>query len=173
MFAFAAPRARRRISLTPMIDVVFLLLVFFMLAARFGQEQAIPLAIGAGAGDWDGPPRLIDILPDEEPNCYNLHGRGSFPVLGFGNEAIGVEDIDPTSVSLEGMTILAKRKGRAGTTYGFFDEDEFLDMQVLIGDVGSLNNFAGTATLEALTFSGTPVIGSDELRDVQFCRDDD
>jgi biopolymer transport protein ExbD len=64
MFAFAAPRPRRRISLTPMIDVVFLLLVFFMLAARFGAEQAIPLRIGAGAGEWEGPPRLVDVLPE-------------------------------------------------------------------------------------------------------------
>ena len=64
MFAFAPPRPRRRISLTPMIDVVFLLLVFFMLAARFGQDQAIPLAIGAGAGEWEGPPRLVDVLPE-------------------------------------------------------------------------------------------------------------
>ena len=64
MFAFATPRPRRRISLTPMIDVVFLLLVFFMLAARFGQDQAIPLRIGAGAGEWEGPPRLVDVLPE-------------------------------------------------------------------------------------------------------------
>jgi biopolymer transport protein ExbD len=64
MFSFAASRPRRRISLTPMIDVVFLLLVFFMLAARFGQEQAIPIAPGAGAGRWEGPPRLVDVLPE-------------------------------------------------------------------------------------------------------------
>lgn len=64
MFAFAAPRPRRRISLTPMIDVVFLLLVFFMLAARFGVEQAVPLATGGGAGAWEGLPRLVDILPE-------------------------------------------------------------------------------------------------------------
>jgi biopolymer transport protein ExbB len=48
------PRIRRRISLTPMIDVVFLLLVFFMLAARFGQDQALPLAIGTGARPGTG-----------------------------------------------------------------------------------------------------------------------
>lgn len=64
MFAFAATRPRRRISLTPMIDVVFLLLVFFMLAARFGADQAIPLRIATGAGEWEGPPRLVDVLPD-------------------------------------------------------------------------------------------------------------
>lgn len=58
-----APR-RRRPSLTPMIDVVFLLLVFFMLAARFGLDQTIPLPLAGSAGDWSGPPRLVDIRPD-------------------------------------------------------------------------------------------------------------
>lgn len=48
-----------------MIDVVFLLLVFFMLAARFGQDGAIDLNTAGGIGDtWPGPPRLIDIAPD-------------------------------------------------------------------------------------------------------------
>lgn len=64
MFSFAETRPRRRPSLTPMIDVVFLLLVFFMLAARFGADHALPLAGGnAGDGDWQGPPRLLTILP--------------------------------------------------------------------------------------------------------------
>ena len=56
-------RSRRRISLTPMIDVVFLLLVFFMLSARFGLDQQLPLnAAGktASAG-WQGPPRLVTV----------------------------------------------------------------------------------------------------------------
>ncbi len=61
MFAFASPRPRRRPSLTPMIDVVFLLLVFFMLASRFGQETAIPLTAGIGAAEWQGPPRLVEL----------------------------------------------------------------------------------------------------------------
>jgi len=61
-FAFPAPRRRRRPSLTPLIDVVFLLLVFFMLAARFGAERALPVLPGGGAGaGWDGPPRLVTV----------------------------------------------------------------------------------------------------------------
>ncbi len=48
-----------------MIDVVFLLLVFFMLASRFGSETAITIAgAEAGPSDYTGPPRLIDVLPD-------------------------------------------------------------------------------------------------------------
>jgi biopolymer transport protein ExbD len=64
MFAFAHPRARRKPALTPLIDVVFLLLVFFMLAAQFGRDGALGLSGGAAPGDYSGPPRLVTILPD-------------------------------------------------------------------------------------------------------------
>jgi biopolymer transport protein ExbD len=63
---FAEPeRRRRRPNLTPMIDVVFLLLVFFMMAARFGAEATLDLALAVpgGAGDWQGPPRLVAVSP--------------------------------------------------------------------------------------------------------------
>ncbi|PQO21814.1 biopolymer transporter ExbD [Rhodobacteraceae bacterium WD3A24] len=62
-FALERPARRRKIGLTPMIDVVFLLLVFFMLAARFGLEGTLPVALPA-AGEptqWRGPPRLVEV----------------------------------------------------------------------------------------------------------------
>ncbi|KUF11238.1 ExbD/TolR family protein [Pseudoponticoccus marisrubri] len=68
----ASPR-RRRPSLTPMIDVVFLLLVFFMLAARFGLPLSQPLTLpeAGSASDYRGPPRLVEIGPDS----LQLNGR--------------------------------------------------------------------------------------------------
>lgn len=63
---FAPPgRARRKPSLTPMIDVVFLLLVFFMLASRFGADAIVPLPLASTGGEYTGPPRLIDIYPNK------------------------------------------------------------------------------------------------------------
>lgn len=47
-----------------MIDVVFLLLVFFMLASRFGVDAALPLPLATGGGAYSGPPRLIDVGPE-------------------------------------------------------------------------------------------------------------
>ncbi len=66
MFAFDTPRQRRKPSLTPMIDVVFLLLVFFMLASRFGTDMHLTLNAAGQGGEapYEGPPRLIDILPE-------------------------------------------------------------------------------------------------------------
>ncbi|MFN3273834.1 MAG: ExbD/TolR family protein [Paracoccus sp. (in: a-proteobacteria)] len=65
-FDLGPRRHPRRMSLTPMIDVVFLLLIFFMLASRFGIEAVLPIAGGAGgaATEWQGPPRLVDVTPD-------------------------------------------------------------------------------------------------------------
>jgi biopolymer transport protein ExbD len=61
-FDFGPGRQARRPSLTPLIDVVFLLMVFFMLAARFGAERALPLMPAAGGGGaWQGPPRLVEV----------------------------------------------------------------------------------------------------------------
>lgn len=71
MFSFAAPRRSRRPSLTPMIDVVFLLLVFFMLAAQFGKDNALRLS-GTGSDTvYAGPPRLIELGPE----ALSLNGR--------------------------------------------------------------------------------------------------
>lgn len=49
-----------------MIDVVFLLLVFFMLASKFTTERSLTLKGGGdGAGSsWDGAPRLLTLSPD-------------------------------------------------------------------------------------------------------------
>ena len=61
----APPRARRGVGLTPMIDVVFLILVFFMLAARFGLETSLPLALAWGETAEDARmPRVLDLGPD-------------------------------------------------------------------------------------------------------------
>ena len=64
-FSFPTPHRARRLSLTPMIDVVFLLLVFFMLAARFGQDTAIVLKPPVATTDtvWFGAPRLVTLTP--------------------------------------------------------------------------------------------------------------
>lgn len=79
-FSFTQTQPRRRPSLTPMIDVVFLLLVFFMLAARFGQEGALDLRIGGGAArEWQGPPRLVQIAGDS----VQLNGQTVSPEALF------------------------------------------------------------------------------------------
>ncbi len=50
------PRRRRRgVGLMPLIDVVFLLLVFFILAGSFDDTRRLPLHTDRGAGETAGP----------------------------------------------------------------------------------------------------------------------
>ncbi len=63
MFDFQRSFHRRRPSLTPIIDVVFLLLVFFMLASTFNEDRKVNLLseLIYGTSQYDGNPRLIEI----------------------------------------------------------------------------------------------------------------
>ena len=59
-------RHRARISLTPLIDVVFILLVFFMLASSFLDERAIKMgapAAALGGRSLEGA-LLVELRPD-------------------------------------------------------------------------------------------------------------
>lgn len=59
-------RRRALISLTPLIDVVFILLVFFMLASSFLDWRAITLdaPAGAAAGSSAEGALLVEVRPD-------------------------------------------------------------------------------------------------------------
>ncbi|WP_300074244.1 biopolymer transporter ExbD [uncultured Ruegeria sp.] len=65
MLGFAPIRRHRKLSLTPMIDVVFLLLVFFMLTSQFGVDRVLTLASGGVGTDYSGPPRIVHITADD------------------------------------------------------------------------------------------------------------
>jgi biopolymer transport protein ExbD len=61
-----AERRRARVGLTPLIDVVFILLVFFMLASSFLEWRSISIAggtTGAARPGLEGA-LLVDLLTD-------------------------------------------------------------------------------------------------------------
>jgi len=62
------PKRKTGISLTPLIDVVFILLLFFMLTSQFIEWRSLDLNIGGRASslpvDQERPVRLL-ILNDE------------------------------------------------------------------------------------------------------------
>jgi len=68
------PRKRRspELNLTPLIDVVFLLLIFFMVSTTFQRESEIQVELPqAGVqGPTETPPRFLDITVDREGRFY-------------------------------------------------------------------------------------------------------
>ncbi|WP_321339671.1 biopolymer transporter ExbD [Breoghania sp.] len=69
-------RTRRRpIGLTSLIDVIFLLLLFFMLASTFSNYQALPLA---GGGQATAAVREDAV----RPALLRIHGEGRMDING-------------------------------------------------------------------------------------------
>ncbi len=69
----ASSRSRRLISLTPLIDVVFILLIFFMLASSFLDWRAIEL--GAPARATAGASMEGALLVEVRPEGLRLSGQ--------------------------------------------------------------------------------------------------
>ena len=67
------PRRRARIGLTPLIDVVFILLVFFMLASSFLDERAI--AVDAPAAKLGGSSMEGALLVELRVDGLRLSGK--------------------------------------------------------------------------------------------------
>ncbi len=67
------PRKSNRMSLTPLIDVVFLLLIFFMLASTFRNFNTLPIAASTHSGT---PPtiRKIILVRINEQGKMDLNG---------------------------------------------------------------------------------------------------
>jgi biopolymer transport protein ExbD len=58
-FVGEPPRRRRLVTLTPLIDVVFILLIFFMLATSFTDERVLELEPARAGGAAATPPEAI------------------------------------------------------------------------------------------------------------------
>jgi biopolymer transport protein ExbD len=55
----------RPVALTPLIDIIFLLLLFFMLSSTFTRFAEIPLVNAGGGADEDSPPLFVQLRTDE------------------------------------------------------------------------------------------------------------
>ncbi len=72
-------RAHRReeinVNLTPLIDVVFLLLIFFMVSTTFTKASQLSIDLPEATGEpSEAPQEQIEILVDESGN-YRINGK--------------------------------------------------------------------------------------------------
>ena len=119
MIRFGPDRPRRRPNLTPMIDVVFLLLVFFMLVSRFGVDRVLPLSMAGGGGDWSGPPRLVDVAPgglalNGAPVGADALAAALAPLTAGPDDAVVLRARD--GASLQALVAVMEALGAAGLT---------------------------------------------------------
>ncbi|ESR23886.1 ExbD/TolR family protein [Lutibaculum baratangense] len=80
---------RRTLSLTPLIDVVFLLLMFFMLASTFAKYSVVEVSL---AGSGGGP-----VQEEARPVLLSVGSDGAFRLNG---EPVAADDIRARLVEL-------------------------------------------------------------------------
>ncbi len=109
-------RAGRSIGLTPLIDVVFILLLFFLLASHFDQWQTLRLAttstvVSDSHADDDRPPALL----------LRLHADGTLDING--------ELLEPHQL---GRTLESYRARRPDLSV-VLESDDQVRLQALVG----------------------------------------
>ncbi|MBS62757.1 biopolymer transporter ExbD [Salinisphaera sp.] len=63
------------VNLTPLIDVVFLLLIFFMVSSRFVDEKDLPLELPAAASAQAMAATEAVIVDIDADGVYRINGR--------------------------------------------------------------------------------------------------
>ena len=88
------PRKKRPISMTPLVDVIFLLLLFFMLTSTFSMLAEVTLSAASGGGAATGQaPIFLQLFEDR------LTVNGQTQTLA--DLALEAEDGDALLVSLQ------------------------------------------------------------------------
>ena len=62
------------LNLTPLIDIVFLLLIFFMVTTSFSRETRLLVSLPEASGSAENATESIEVLVDEEGG-YAINGR--------------------------------------------------------------------------------------------------
>lgn len=94
------------ISLTPLIDVVFILLLFFMLTSEFVEWRSLELSMGGASTErstkTEMPIRLLILSDDQGFVCsgakFNKLDRGNIQRCGDVDQAV-VVDMEPAVVT--------------------------------------------------------------------------
>lgn len=121
-------RARRAvITLTPLIDVVFILLVFFMLASSLAEQRSLPLgpSLAASSARTEGQPVAVVLVPDQTR-------------VQVGNVEVSLSDL-PAAVRRE-----LNRPGRNGIVVQAAEQSSVQDL-VAVLDVLGRTEVAGVA----------------------------
>jgi len=62
------------LNLTPLLDIVFLLLIFFMVTTSFSRETRLLVSLPEASGSADNAAESIEVLVDKEGG-YAINGR--------------------------------------------------------------------------------------------------
>jgi len=117
----AAKARRNLVNLTPLIDIVFILLVFFMLASSFAQWNFLELALGE-AEEVRADSRSTSTIKLKPEGIYTLND---------------------TETDLEEIVMLVRERCRVNADHPIIlQPEEGVALQELVSLLDTLNEFA-------------------------------
>ena len=79
----------RKINLTPLIDVIFLLIVFFLFTSKFNIVDAINMDVSTGEGDNTTQAEHPSILVSLTRSGYFTVGKKEYPISQLAHQLRG------------------------------------------------------------------------------------
>ncbi|MGE5892520.1 MAG: hypothetical protein ACM34I_00535 [bacterium] len=158
-----------------------------IIAAEYGRGRSVyfPTALGLGFIDWSVNPDYeklflnavvwaahgdviavqIDIKPGSDPNCFNNNGSGVIPVAILGSPDIDIYQINPESISLEGLAVRAV--GKSNKLLAHYEDvnfDGYQDLVVQIEDSDRVfSQGTSSAKLTGTLYDQTRIEGIDSI----------
>jgi biopolymer transport protein ExbD len=123
------PTRRQKIPLTPLIDVVFILLVFFMLAANTADWRVITIAPGATS-------RQIEPEPPVQWMTWKLNQQGLQPLSASAQSGLS-NPVSASEAAREYLNTIRAQGDAADWGFALIPEAG-VDLQTLMDSVGHL-----------------------------------
>lgn len=106
----------------------------------------------------------IDIKPGSDPNCFNNNGHGVIPVAIMSSVDFDANQVDPTTVTLDGQDVRVVGKGNMQAHSEDVNGDGLDDLVVQIEDEdGTYQEGDTVATLTGETFDDKSIMGTDTI----------
>ena len=105
---YSRAEARRDATMTPLIDVVFLLLIFFLFTASFQvPEQILPSSLRIASGEGERPVEIPDELQDLEQLIVKIRWMNGQPRWEVNGDAKSSLDLVADILSAAAMVELS------------------------------------------------------------------
>jgi hypothetical protein len=106
----------------------------------------------------------IDIKPGSDPNCFNINGHGVIPAAILGSADFDVEQVDPYSLTFDGLAV--RVRGNRGPLCSLEDSNEDGVMDLVCHFEDDPDYWVGGDDIGAVSgalFDGTEFEGADSI----------
>jgi len=132
-----------------------------MFARTFSKLRARYTRLTVVERNKDSP---NDIKPGSDPNCFNVNSHGVIPTAILGSAEFDVGEIDPLSLTFDGLAVRVRGKRGPLCSEEDSNTDGYMDLVCQFEDDAEYWIGGGdTGTVTGVLFDGTEFEGTDSI----------